>query len=50
MNIFENAKVKSTNACTNCLEKTKVAIKEFFDYIDCNKDGNISAENIFYGM
>jgi Ca2+-binding EF-hand superfamily protein len=50
MNIFENAKAKATNACTNCMEKTKAAIKEFFDYLDCNHDGNISAENIYYGM
>jgi len=50
MNIFENAKAKAANPCTNCMEKTKAAIKEFFDYLDCNHDGNISAENIYYGM
>jgi hypothetical protein len=32
--------------CTNCFEKLKEEIDEFFDFIDCNKDGQISAEDI----
>lgn len=50
MNIFENIKSKATHSCTNCLGATKKIIKEFFDYIDCNHDGNISAENLYWAM
>lgn len=50
MNIFENIGFKPTHPCTNCFGKTKEIIKEFFDYIDCNHDNNISAMNIFHAM
>jgi hypothetical protein len=50
MNIAENIRTKSTFACENCFKDTKTVIKEFFDYVDCNKDGNISAENLYWGM
>jgi len=50
MNIFENIKSKSGAPCTNCFGDTKKVIKEFFDYLDCNHDGNVSPENIYWGM
>lgn len=50
MNIFENIKTKPTFSCTNCFGDTKKVIKEFFDYLDCNKDGNVSGENLYNGM
>jgi len=48
--IFENIKSGTKSKCTNCLEKTKEVINDFFKYLDCNKDGLLSAENIFNGM
>jgi len=50
MNIFETVKSKASFKCTNCFGTTKKVIKEFFDYLDCNHDENISAENIYWGM
>jgi len=50
MNIVENIKTKGSFACTNCFSDTKKVIEEFFKYIDCDKDGEISAENLYYGM
>jgi len=50
MNIFENIHSKAGHECTNCFGDTKKTIKEFFDYLDCNHDNNVSAENIFNGM
>lgn len=50
MTIVENIKTKASFPCTNCFTDTKKVIKEFFDYLDCNKDGNISSENLYWGM
>jgi len=50
MNIFENIKASSENECKNCFRDTKKQIDAFFDYLDCNHDGFISAENIHNGM
>lgn len=50
MNIFENVGFKPAHACTNCFGDTKKIIKEFYDYIDCNHDNSISAENIYWAM
>jgi len=49
-NIFENIKAKPTSPCTNCYGDTKKVIAEFFKYSDCNKDGMVTAENLYYGM
>lgn len=49
-NIFENIKAKATAPCTNCFGDTKKVITEFFKYSDCNKDGLVSSENLYYGM
>jgi len=48
--IFENIKSGTKSKCVNCLERTKVVIDQFFKYLDCNKDGFLSAENIYNGM
>jgi len=50
MNIFENIAVSSENECKNCFRNTKIQIDAFFDYVDCNHDGFVSAENIWHGM
>jgi len=50
MNIFENVGFKPTHPCTNCFGDTKKIIEEFYKYIDCNHDNNISAENIYWAM
>lgn len=50
MNIFENIHAVKSGKCTNCFEATKDIIHEFFDYLDCNEDRNINAENIYWGM
>lgn len=49
-NIFENIRAKATSACTECFGDTKKVITEFFKYSDCNKDGLVSSENLYYGM
>jgi len=50
MNIFENIKSSPKSKCENCFKATKEIIGEFFKYSDCNKDGFISAENLWNGM
>jgi len=50
MNIYENIKLSNTSTCINCFENTKRSIQEFFDFIDCNDDGLINAENIYDAM
>lgn len=50
MNIFENIKSGPKSKCENCFKATKEIIGEFFKYTDCNKDGFISAENLWNGM
>jgi Ca2+-binding EF-hand superfamily protein len=51
MNIRENIQSDmDASAATNALEKTKKEISTFFDYLDCNDDGFISAENMYMGM
>lgn len=51
MNIKENL---SENAdamtCEDCLKGTRVEIEGFFNYLDCDEDNLINAENIYYGM
>jgi len=50
MNIFENIKSGPKSKCENCFKTTKAVIEQFFKYLDCNKDGFVSAENIYNGM
>jgi len=50
MNIFENIKSGPKSKCENCFKKTKTVIEQFFQYLDCNKDGLVTAENMFNGM
>lgn len=33
--------------CENCFKELKKELNEFFDYLDCNKDGQISAEDMY---
>jgi len=51
MNIKENL---SENAdamtCEDCLKGTRVEIEGFFNYLDCDENNLINAENIYYGM
>jgi len=49
-NIYENIKVSGENDCKHCFKETKGYIDDFFDYLDCNHDGFVSAENIYHGM
>lgn len=51
MNIRENIKdsVDDTE-CENCFKKTKSEINSFFDYLDCDENGLITAENTYVGM
>lgn len=46
LNIFENIKYGPLSKCKNCLTKIKSEIYEFFDYLDCDKDGFISSEDM----
>lgn len=50
MNIFENIKSRASANCEHCFKATKTIIREFYDYLDCNHDNVISAENIYWGM
>lgn len=50
MNIYENIKSSNTSQCAACFENTKKMIALWFDYLDCNGDGLINAENIYVGM
>lgn len=51
LNIRENIQSDmDASAATNAFEKTKKEISGFFDYLDCNEDGFISAENLYMGM
>jgi len=32
--------------CLNCFRRTRESIDDFFEYLDCDKDGKISAEDM----
>jgi len=38
----------SDEECEHCLEKTRDNIDDFFEFVDCDKDSSISAENIHH--
>jgi len=51
LNIRENVKSSVEDSeCTNCFKKTKTELKTFFDYLDCDQNGLVSAENMYVGM
>jgi len=51
MNIRENiASDPNVSPCKDCLQKVKKDIYGWFNYLDCDEDGLINAENIYYGM
>lgn len=51
MNINENIKSDADDSeCKLCFQKTKKEIKGFFEYIDCDQNEYISAENLYNGM
>jgi hypothetical protein len=50
MNINENVKATGGSRCTNCLKASKIEIDDFFNYLDCDKDGYVTSENFFLGF
>lgn len=47
MNILENIKFGANTKSKNVLTSIKSEIYDFFEYMDCDKDGYITSENIF---
>jgi hypothetical protein len=39
-------KYQSKKNCMNCLRETRISIDDFFQFLDCDKDGLVSAEDI----
>lgn len=51
MNIMENIDDDiEESECSNCFMDTKKIISDFFDYIDCDENNFILAENMYMGL
>ena len=36
--------------CTNCLQKTRVELASFFDYVDCSGDQEVSPQEMIHAF